>query len=523
MNCTRRRALGLLFVCFRIVVSIPAGWFQVSAKQLNDRDVSVPLYKGRSDIHGRPASLMRREAHDSQMNASVLLGDCEPPEGFACTDNGGEASSRFLAIPGNFLDASVHNAEAVQFVGLVHKLLEEHHIKVMYDLCVSSYGLMHLFPLFHVLPGEFVTTCSTRTHDPSKVFPKSVAGRVRFMGADGFTNMLNHDPGMIAVTTTGWEGVDGVSRPLRMVTLPHGDDEDGLMGEVERDKIKARPFQDLAYSRYARENRYESPSAVLSFLRNGMAKAHNNSACLKTSCLGVLLILMGSDNLILSSLDELAQRWKIVLRPHPLWWRGETKYQSLKPDVYFNDPSEGISLLDVLDTVDVVMTDSNGGLVAALQNNIHIPIVRFGVSAAQLDRLHDSVFNASMGVLVSDGADPTVGAVDAAVKQMCRGCNTVDAVLRARRDYLRRYLWTIDGFEEYRVAYQILADSLQSSTDLEPLRTSLEAITKVPPRPSELLNASYCGMSCSLGKDQQDAESENLERMKNPLRSFNLK
>jgi len=482
-----------------------------------------------SAIRGQDKAL-RNQSAVVHKTTSVPTGKCVPPAGFVCTDGGAEATARFQAEPGNYWNASVHTAEAVQFVELVQKFLKEHHVRVMYDLCVPSYGFLHLFPLFHVLPGEFFSTCSQSENDPLKTFPKVVAERVHVLNVDMFTDMLNNDTSMIAVTGTRWKGVGKVSNPLRMITLSHGDDEDGLIIWHSAAKIRSRAFQDIAYSRYARESCYAFPSAVLGFLREDMAKAHDQAPCLQSSCSGVLVIVLGlieTTQISGNSIDALAQRWKIVLRPHPLWWRDlstewQTHYKSLKPHVYFNDPSNGISLLDVLDTADAVLTSSCGALVSALHSNLRLPIVRFGISAVPIYFLHDSVFNASMGVIVSKPEDLTVDAVDVAVQQVSPRSDTVDTVLSYRKDYLRRFLWTTDGFEEYRVAYQILVDSMQANTDLDLLRTSLQAVTKVPPRPLELFDGSYLRLPFTLSQDQQDAEFENRERMKNPLRSFNL-
>jgi len=158
--------------------------------------------------------------------------------------------------------------------------------------------------------------------------------------------------------------------------------------------------------------------------------------------------------------------------------------------VYIHDNKMGLSVKDLMAKATVIVTSSAGLLSmisAAFIDKAVVRIVPGGVPTLDNNRLWDS----SMG-MIHDGFDGGLPyAVQRAFAQMKEGNHRRKSVLASRKVYQERYLWMIDGFEEYRNALAVLSLVVPDLHDLKELRNAVKKLTSIPFRPLHFNRASY--------------------------------
>jgi hypothetical protein len=499
-----------------------------SAAKGSDRDVIKFIRNRKSPAH-RALSSLGEES-------------CGTPPGFELINcNNGVPELR--PERGDWVHGSVSASEA-DFVTKVAAFVKKYNLSIAYDVGSLGGHVGHLAALFHVVPGKFISLVSA---DPpfdaesSALLPRAISETVEEVTPDALASLLEN-PKQIVVSLSG-SPIESLARTdissrsklglglnefdwlgyRQIIYLPRDESEfqfwsyyfdlqrDSDMGKEDSEilqdvlsrhviRVAARPFQDMQFSRYLQAHRYAEPNVVLSKVREDVKSAHQQAACLNIEggCKGVVLIDIpatldrqkesgsGSCALDQGALKSLMLDWKVIIHLAPSC---DIPDQPL-PSVYVNSPVDGLSLLDFVTFADAVVTFRSDSLVTILGARIDVPIVRVLPDIDKYYLVMNRVFNSSMGRVVPAVDSRLPDALDEAVAQMR---DHRDEVLRERAGYAQRYWWRVDGYEEYRVALQLLALSAPEApeSELGELLVALQAFTKIPPRPPSLYGANY--------------------------------
>lgn len=308
------------------------------------------------------------------------------------------------------------------------------------------------------------------------------------------------------VTWTAQEGVfeNLAGSTSKIATLPHGDDEDLQWYKAngfEQAKILQRPFQDMAYSNYMTNNRYTEPEAVAGWLRTKLEQTFVGSPCHQRECRGVVLLSLPGNvqtaadtrkrvncNVPDEIWKPLVQDWNLMVSFSPTCLDPHT--HNLPSSVYVSDDTMGLRIQDLIAESTVLVTSSAGLLSMIGGEFSDKPVVRIPPIPERLSALSHSVWNSNMSIIHPAFDGGLAGAVQSAMDQM-GAPGSKDAVLAARKQYQERYMWRVDGFEEYRNALALLSLVVPSDDDLMELTDAVKSLTSITFRPQSLYKASY--------------------------------
>ncbi|MEI6789992.1 MAG: hypothetical protein WCK42_02295 [Myxococcaceae bacterium] len=362
----------------------------------------------------------------------------------------------------------------------IQKISEKNNVKLCYYLYSLDYFLVHMLPLFHVLPAPFCAVAGNNV-------PKNVVKRLLDRGYKreaiflfpeeaGFPGVyLKSSNNLIITDQELWKDAPG-----NVFTVKHGVDEDRLYFEHKLlTSTPVTPALNLVFTRFNEEVNSNNLDKIKKFYQIDPSR----KTVFYASTIGEMEFMDPTSPVqekMFLQLRQLKNKYNVIIRLHPIF--DEVTKNKISEDFLIAPFVDFPSFVPFYDLVDVIIGPPSSVTTAATSRS-HLPILLLRPTISWDRKTNVSeVANKNKNIVLGEATtivqDETCLDLEHGVEKALAGSQSDK--IEARQKYFKYWFGCVDGYEEYRVLIRIFETRGLNASHLKKIYNSFDLYKNKP-------------------------------------------